>query len=59
MAELQRRTRRERRHPLRINRRTVQMLELQMALDQRHHGRIVVLLQAALREIKSRVEPAT
>ncbi len=55
MAELPPRTRRERRHPFKINRRIVMLLDL--AADAARQGdaeRTTVLLDAALREIKAK-----
>ncbi len=53
--ELPRRTRRERRHPFKINRRIVMLLEL--ATDAARQGdaeRATVLLDAALREVRAK-----
>ena len=60
---MQPRTQRERRHPYRINRRIVQLLDLALAEAEKSRGadqeRIVVLLRAAVREIRREVEGRT
>ncbi len=58
--ELPRRTRAERRHPYRVNRRIVALLELAAdAVRQGDAERAAVLLDAALREVKRLTDGGT